>query len=344
MRAFASVLLFVLVSACGAHAGTEDDGRVAAKKAAAFLWSKQDPDGGWHSETYGLLRSGQSLTPFVLLALLDAPDVPQEAVDRAVAFIRANTNTAGEVGRSDPSLEDYPNFATSLALRALERAGRKDGIERLRAALQRQQFTEQNGWERETPAYGAWGMGGPVRKPPYPGHVDLSMTRHVLQALAGTPDDRAMKYLERCQNADGGFMFSTIVLDANKAGVGKSYGTATADGILSLLALSAKPADPKVAAGLAWLTKHHRCDGVPGFDDSGAKWRDGMIYYYLAASAQAFRATGSGPEGWKADLIRSLGAPQRVDGSFKNSSFLMKEDDPLIATTFALIALESSAP
>jgi len=344
MRAFASVFLFVLVSACGAHAGTEDDGRLAAKRAAAFLWSNQDPDGGWHSDTYGLLRSGQSLTPFVLLALLDAPDPPEEAVDRAVRFIRANINPAGEVGRSDPSLEDYPNFATSLALRALERAGRKDGIERLRDALRRQQFTEQNGWEAETPPYGAWGMGGPVRKPPYPGHVDLSMTRHVLQALAGTPDGRALKYLERCRNADGGFMFSTVVLDANKAGVGKSYGTATADGLLSLLALSTKPDDPKVAAALAWLTKHHRTDGVPGFQESDAKWRDGMLYYYLAASAQAFRQTGGGPEGWKADLIRSLGTRQRDDGSFKNASFLMKEDDPLIATTFALIALENAAP
>src|SRR5258708_5009032 len=340
MRAFASVFLFALVSACGAHAGTEDDARIAAKKSAAFLWSKQDPDGGWHSETYGLLRSGQSLTPFVLLALLDAPDVPKEAVDRAVAFIRANANNAGEVGRSDPSLEDYPNFATSLALRALDRAGRKDGIERLRAALQRQQFTEQNGWEAETPAYGAWGMGGPVRKPPYPGHVDLSMTRHVLQALAGTPNARALKYLERCQNGDGGFMFATVGLDANKAGVGKSYGTATADGLLSLLALATKPDDPKVAEALAWLTKHHRTDGVPGFEESGSKWRDAMLYYYLAASAQAFRQTGGGPEGWKAELARSLRARQRDDGSFKNASFLMKEDDPLIATTFALIALE----
>jgi len=344
MRPFASVVLFVLVSACGAHAGTEDEGRSAAKKAAAFLWSKQDPDGGWHSDTYGLLRSGQSLTPFVLLALLDAPDVPPEAVDRAVAFIRANTNPAGEVGRSDHSLEDYPNFATALALRALERAGRKDGIEQLRTALRRQQFTEQNGWEDGTPAYGAWGMGGPVRKPPYPGHVDLSMTRHVLQALAGIPDGRAMKYLDRCQNGDGGFMFSTVVLDANKAGVGKSYGTATADGLLSLLALSTKPDHPKVAAALAWLTQHHRTDGVPGFQDSDAKWRDGMLYYYLAASAQAFRQTGGGPGSWKADLIRSLGSRQRLDGSFKNASFLMKEDDPMIATTFALIALVNAAP
>lgn len=333
IRTLASILLIVLVSARGWGAETADDGRIATAKAAKFLWSKQGPDGGWHSETYGLLKSGQSLTPFILLALLDAPDAPKDAVDRAFKFLRANTNAQGEVGRSDPTLEDYPNFATSLALRALKRAGKP--VDLLAAALRAQQFGEENGWRRDDPAFGGWGMGGPVRRPPHAGHVDLCMTRHVLQAV-GDPSGRAKKYLERCRNGDGGYMFSPVVLDANKAGVGKSYGTATADAILSLLAL-----EEPVAAPLEWLTKHHRTDGVPGFEE-GSKWRDGMLYYYLAASAQAFQATRSGPTGWQEDMIRSLIGRQRDDGSFRNASFLMKEDDPLIATTLALLALTSA--
>ena len=39
------------------------------QKARKFLLSKQLADGSWRSETYGLLKSGQSLTPFVLFAL-----------------------------------------------------------------------------------------------------------------------------------------------------------------------------------------------------------------------------------------------------------------------------------
>lgn len=334
MRTLASILLIVLVSARGWGAETADEGRVAIARAARYLWSKQAPDGGWHSETYGLLKSGQSLTPFLLLALLDTPDAPKDAADRAFKFIRANTNAQGEVGRSDPTLDDYPNFATSLALRALKRAGKP--VDSLASALRTQQFGEENGWTRDDPAFGGWGMGGPVRRPPHPGHVDLSMTRHVLQAV-GDPSGRAKKYLERCRNADGGFMFSPVVLDANKAGVGKSYGTATADAIFALLAL-----EEPVAAPLEWLTTHHRVDGVPGFDDATAKWRDGMLYYYLAASAQAFQATHGGPKGWQEEMVRSLTGRQRDDGSFKNASFLMKEDDPLIATTLALLALISA--
>ena len=50
-----------------------------AARAAAWLWAQQDADGAWRSRTYGLLRSGQALTPFLLHALLD---VPQRACPR----------------------------------------------------------------------------------------------------------------------------------------------------------------------------------------------------------------------------------------------------------------------
>ena len=71
------------------------------RKAAQFLWSRQADDGGWHSRTYGLLRSGQSLTPFVLDALLDVPETtfarPSAAVARAFDFMKRNTNADGGV-------------------------------------------------------------------------------------------------------------------------------------------------------------------------------------------------------------------------------------------------------
>ena len=65
-------------------------------KAVQWLWSQQQADGGWHSGKYGLLRSGQSLTPFVLNTLLEADrNPPAGKVDKAIAFIRANTAADG---------------------------------------------------------------------------------------------------------------------------------------------------------------------------------------------------------------------------------------------------------
>src|SRR5437667_6285487 len=101
-------------------------GRLFSRSSAAaeYLWIQQAEDGGWHSQTYGLLRSGQSLTPFVLEALLEVPGEiytpPQAKVDRAIAFIRVRTQPDGALGLADreTGIPDYPNYATALAVRA----------------------------------------------------------------------------------------------------------------------------------------------------------------------------------------------------------------------------------
>ena len=248
--------------------------RETLRRAAEYLWARQSNDGGWRSQTYGLLASGQSLTPFVLDALLALPIELNERVENAIEFCSRRVDEAGALGRAEPGLPDYPNYATALAVMALAHA-RPANWRTLAAPLvgylRGQQLTEVNGWTRDHPAYGAWGMGGEPRQAPYPGHVDLSMTRHVLQALraAGVPAgdpcfQKAQVFLARCQNypyresvGDGGFFFSTVVLDANKAGTSpdgfRSYGSATADGVLSLLACGRPVDDPRITAARQWL-------------------------------------------------------------------------------------------
>jgi hypothetical protein len=334
----------VLLLACGCTIRQEQNG--ALRRGCEYLWSQQAEDGGWHSSTYGLLKSGQSLSGFILDTLLQIPpdtcQPPANGKERAVAFLRRNTNTEGAVGKMDPFLYDYPNYATALAVRALRRAGQS--VDPMIAWLRTQQFTEAHGWKPADGPYGAWGMGGDPRTAPDPGHVDLSMTRHVLQALAAAgvpPGDpaftRARVFVERCQNPDGGFFFSTVVLDSNKAGQDgeryRSYGTATADGILALLAMGTPPDSDRVRSARRWLSEHDRSDGAPGFiGPAYQRWIRGLRFYYAAASAQVF----AGPS---QKLAASLEAAQRSDGSWRNSENLVKEDDPLIATGFALAAL-----
>lgn len=331
-------------------------------RAADYLWKQQSVDGGWHSHTYGLLRSGQALTPYVLDALLTIPEnaSPQQRVkvDRALAFIQKNTRN-GALGVADPSIPDYPNYATALAVSVFCRARRpawENQVQPMLSYLRSQQFTEQNGWNRNQPVYGAWGMGGGKRTPPNTGHVDLSMTRYVLQALraSGVPPfdplfDQARVFVERCQNfdpqhpdnADGGFFFSTTEFDTNKAGHDRnhfrSYGTTTADGILSLLAIGRAPNDVRIVAARGWLTTHHRSMEVPGFvGEAYQRWPRGLTFYYAAASTEAFEALEVSSGSAVRDALRRI---QRPDGSWSNPEKLVKEDDPLIATAFAIRAL-----
>jgi hypothetical protein len=294
------------------------------------------------------------LTPFVLGALLRVPvataPAPAGAVDRAIAFIRRHTSVEGTVGVTGGDV-DYPNYATALAVDALAAAqrGRPARAHRAEAGswtaditpmiahLRAQQFSEANGWTPEHTAYGGWGMGGAIRRPPDAGHVDLSMTRFVLEALRASGVDRsdpsmirARVFLERSQNRDGGFVFSPVTPALNKAGGSAegsaSYGTATADGVLALRASGVPDSDDRIARGIAWLDRNHHADRVPGFDEAGTRqaWGEGLRFYYAAVLArvrprQRFRL----PE-------------QADDGSFRNTNTLVKEDDPLIATTFAI--------
>jgi hypothetical protein len=106
-----------------------------------------------------------------------------------------------------------------------------------------------------------------------------------------------------------------------------SYGTTTADGVLALRASGVPDSDDRMARGIAWLDRNHQSDWVPGFDEGEspqASWRTGLRFYYAAAIARVLpRQRVRLPE-------------QADDGSFRNSNGRVKEDDPLIATTFAI--------
>ena len=161
------------------------------------------------------------------------------------------------------------------------------------------------------------------------------MTRYVLEGLAAggvRPDDpamqRALVYLEHCQNPDGGFFFSTVNIDTNKAGEEngrfRNYGTTTADGLLALRAAGVPADDPRVRRAGIWLKDHHQPDRAPGFDVAPYQaWGQGLRFYYAAAVTRAMH-------------LPVLLPPQRSDGSWGNSNNLVKEDDPLIATGFAV--------
>ncbi len=361
LRPHPTLAAALLLFAVAVRAGEQDRSvEESLRKGAGFLWAQQDGDGGWHSKTYGLLRSGQALTPFVLNTLLQIPEsttaAPKEKIDRAVAFIKAHLNADGALGMSDPKLHDYPNYATALAIHALaRRGGESDTVAHMQVFLRSQQFSG-DAWTSDHPAFGAWGMGGVARTPREPGHLDLSMTRNVLDALRacapethGKAFENAQTFLRRCQNltGDGGFLFSTVVLDANKAGVDRercrSYGTATADGILALLDCDVSEDDPRVKAALKWTLDRSRVGAASGFpSDSEKRWDTGLQFYYYAAIARVYRKlvprTSDGGK-FRAELAAHLLKTHRADGSWVNENFLVKEDDPCIATVFALGAL-----
>lgn len=271
-------------------ADSADQARRAIQAAARYLWSQQADDGGWHSPQYGLMRSGQSLTPFVLCALLEAPESvvvrPAGGVERALEFIRQRVDDAGSLGHADSDFAEYPVYSTAYALVALARAGRDEDAElarRMQAFLGAAQFGSDNGFEDSHPAYGGWG----VDMPPAPGisgHMDLAHTRRALEALAAANRrwpafadfsvniaQRAERFLAVVQKLprrplppaptsrgepttfepfDGGFYFSPVVVEANKS----------------------ERAEGPFPHSHSYATA--TCDGVLALRAAGARWHD----------------------------------------------------------------------
>ena len=193
----------------------------------------------------------------------------------------------------------------------------------------------------------------PARRPPNAGHVDLSMTRRVALGLpaVGIPqDDPALAecrdFVARCQTRDGSFVYSPVERALNKGlrapdGSPRGYGSATTDGLLCLGAVAVLPSDA-LERGDRWLREHHRVDRNPGLDGGPMEaFAEAMRGYYRAGAARCFARWG-GPEGWHQPLAMAIVAEQHADGSFRGTNGLQKEDDPIIATAFAVQALAAA--
>jgi hypothetical protein len=167
-------------------------------------------------------------------------------------------------------------------------------------------------------------------------------------SLTGTPIDLVAPPF------DGGFYFSPVMETVNKGGVATdpatgrrhyaSYASATAEGLLALLALGIDSTDPRVEGARRWLVELHprldRHEGIP--DDEPNGWRDALRLYHLAARAEAHARVG-GPAGWQDAIARGIAPLQRPDGSVANPrGALMKEDDPFLGTALAVIALAAA--
>ncbi len=317
----------------------------ALRRGVAYLLTQQVENGAFPSDTYAAFRDGTALTPLVLHALQQATalaDLTADARRKAVNFLTSFTRPDGTLNPG-PDGFAYPVYTAALATRTLTGPAR----DAFRRELLARQLTEAHGWSPADAHYGGWGYyPGVPRKPapgvPMPAHhlleSNLSATRFALQALAACgplPADlraKAAAFVARMQNPDGGYHFVTGDPVRNKAGqvggVLRSYGSATADGALCERLLGWPDTRSE-----AWLREHFRADRHPGdYTAAHEANRDAVYFYYAAAVAEAL------PEVRPA-LRKHLADTQSSDGSWSNRLELVREDDPVLATTYAVLAL-----
>lgn len=355
------------------HRGKGSPARTPDKSLAAgvaFLVKQQSGDGAWRSDVYATFKDGPALTPLVVCALQEAgepgasaPGV-RTAIRKGCDYLAKRVKADGTIENGESGL-DYPVYTAALAVKVLSRPDSKDLLKARDAWLKYlldRQLTEKLGWKPEDKQYGGWGYCRLVPKKPEPGafapplvESNLSATVFALEALkaAGVTDravyDKALVFVRRCQNPDGGFHFIYDDPVRNKAGKSgddpptfHSYGSTTADGLRCLI-LAGEPDRAKIRAATDWLRTHFKPDSHPGkYIAAHEPNRNAVYFYYAASAAKALRAakvTEAGGQPWAQALASELAKRQKSDGSWANPVELVRENDPIVATACAVTAL-----
>jgi len=137
--------------------------------------------------------------------------------------------------------------------------------------------------------------------------------------------------------------------------VPRGYGSMTYALLKCYLLVGVKPDDARVQAAVKWLGDNYTWAANPGFEDvakeqnrpEATKW--GLFYYYLTA-AKALRLMGvdridtpQGKRDWRVDLGLAIASRQAPDGSWINTADRWKESDPVLVTSYAVLALQEIA-
>lgn len=136
----------------------------------------------------------------------------------------------------------------------------------------------------------------------------------------------------------------------------RAYGSMTYAGFKSYLYADLSRDDPRVRLAWEWLTRNYTVEENPGMGAQG-------LYYYFVTMGKALdaweedeapgarhEAQASEQEGaeaalgdptanWREDLVSRLEGLQNEDGSFRSVHGRWMEDNPVLITAYALIAL-----
>jgi len=343
--------------------------QLAIDHGLGFLKTEQKADGSWSATD----PNHPALTALPLIAFQHEPSgkylrAQPEFMQKGYAFLRSKAHPDGSIYS-----RGLANYNTSLALIALLKTGNEADEPLIKSA--HDFIVGQQAQGLTNPALdGGIGYGANSTEHLHP---DLDNTLVALEALRAYQAARptaevaagkdlnwsaAIAFLTRCQNlpaqnkeawvsdspADkGGFVYFPGDSKAGKQTLPdgrvalRSYGTMSYAGLLSYIYADLKKDDPRVTAALDWLKNNYTLDENPGLQHAGL-----FYYYHLMskglAAAQVRELTL--PDGrkidWPRELALKLISMQNTDGSWLNDTGRWMEKDPVLVTSYCVMAME----
>lgn len=341
-----------------------NEASAAIRRGCDWLVAGQRPDGSWSDTNY------PALTALPLWALVRSGDPSRKpAIDKAVQHILTFVQNDGGIYRNMPGRKGggLSNYNTAICMTALFETGDAALIP---VILKAREFVASAQHLGDDVYRGGFGYDKSTGR----AYTDLLNTFYSVEALrltAGAEDSRpagskktevnweeTVKFIERMQNPAsagtnnaGGFFYNPTDPKAgattNAAGVVtlRSYGSMTYAGMLAMIYAKVNRNDHRVQSAFDWAAAHWTLEENPGMGAQG-------IYFFYTVLTRALSAyqqdlvprKGAQPLNWREEVARKVVALQQVDpktgGFWVNANNRYWENDPVLVTSYALLALE----
>lgn len=353
------------------HESLKQELRLSVERGLNFLRTTQNKQTGQWGEAEPVAMTGLAIASFMLDPNRKPGDAVPAEVEAGTRYLISNAKPDGSI-----TIKARATYNTAIALTALMLNPKPENEEVMlkarRYLVTRQLDLDEKG-KNDAATDGGIGYGEEKAT-----HADLSNTTFALEALyyaqslladkgdAAKNEPQlnyaaAIDFIQRCQNrpesnksswvskdpADaGGFIYNPTETRGAKVELPdgrvalRSYGSISYAGLLSFIYAGLDKKDDRVKAVLEWLRNNYTVEENPGL---GAQ---GLFYYYhtmskaLAIADVDFIKTKDGKTiDWRADVTGKLLNLQKGDGSWINDQGRWMESDPVLTTSYILMAL-----
>ncbi|MEI7900481.1 MAG: prenyltransferase/squalene oxidase repeat-containing protein [bacterium] len=346
------------VQAQGISPALLQEAKASVNKGLAWLKTQQKPSGAWSDEGMPALTA----LPLWAVAASGVKTYAPES-DKAVSFLLSKQQPDG--GIYVPVLNrkggGLGNYNTSIGVMALQASGKQTAVP---AILKARSYIAASQYLGDDSHAGGFGYDKETQR----AYSDLNNTHYSMDAMRRTQSvedlrpagekkadinwDAALKYVEQMQNQEGetvgGFAYNTedpkggAVTNVSGRVMLRAYGSMTYAGLLAMTHAHLEKSDPRVRSAVDFGSRFWTLEENPGQGQQG-------LYFYFnvmaralsAAGLDALRKPGSAEEiRWREEVVKKIVALQKPDGSWVNENNRWWENDPVLASSYALLALE----